>query len=330
ISNRKKLLTQIESEITLIGKESAQKEKEIEALNSELNHLKERYAHLVYNSYKIRDKSIWILYIMAGKSFEQGYKRWSYLKNFSRMMKESAKMLKEKGDTLTLEVERLNTMRRESLKMQQLKEQEYQTLTKEETKAKEIMTQLSKKEQEFRRQITEKRREVERLNREIEKILAEAAKEKKKPGYEESAADRLLSDNFEGNKGRLPWPVKEGVIIEHFGQHNHPVFKGIKLPFNNGVNISTTLNAPVLAVFDGIVKQILVLPGYNQCVLVQHGNFYTFYTKLEEVRVKAGDRVKLGETLGTLAESDGNSVLHFQLWNGIVKQDPETWLSRSI
>jgi septal ring factor EnvC (AmiA/AmiB activator) len=105
------------------------------------------------------------------------------------------------------------------------------------------------------------------------------------------------------------------------------VFKHIKLPFNNGVTISTNLNAEVLAVFDGVVKQILVMPGYNQCVLIQHGNYYTFYTKMERVRVKTGQSVSTGEVIGTLAENEGNSTIHFQLWNGTTKQNPEHWIS---
>jgi len=327
ISNRKKLLAQIENEIRLIDAMSAQKGREVDNLNSELAMLKKRYSHLVYNSYKHRDKTIWILYILASDSFEQGYKRWSYLRSYSRIMKESARAIKERSTDIKGEVQKLGNLRMESLKMQQKREREYNSLSAEERKAKDIVNQLSRKEREFRQQLTEKRKEVERLNREIERILAEAAKEKKSSGYKESAADKALSDNFGSNKGRLPWPVKEGVIIEQFGQHNHPVFKNIKLPFNNGVNISTTLNAQVLCVFDGVVKQILVLPGYNQCILVQHGDYYTFYTKIERVSVKTGDSVKTGQVLGTLTENEGNSVIHFQLWSGTTKQNPEHWLS---
>lgn len=327
ISNRKKLLAQIENEIRLIDALSAQKGREVDNLNSELAMLKKRYSHLVYNSYKHRDKTIWILYILASDSFEQGYKRWSYLRSYSRIMKESAREIKERSSEIKGEVEKLGNLRMESLRMQQKREREYNSLSAEERRAKDIVNQLSRKEREFRQQLTEKRKEVERLNRENERILAEAAKEKKSSGYKESAADKALSSNFESNKGRLPWPVKEGVIIEQFGQHNHPVFKNIKLPFNNGINISTTLNAQALCIFDGVVKQILVLPGYNQCVLVQHGNYYTFYTKIERVSVKTGDVVKTGQVLGTLAENEGNSVIHFQLWSGTSKQNPEHWLS---
>jgi len=154
-------------------------------------------------------------------------------------------------------------------------------------------------------------------------------KAKESPDFKESAADRKLSDNFEQNKGKLPWPVRRGAIVEEFGQHNHPVFKNVKLPFNNGVNIATDKNAEVFSVFDGVVKQILVMPGYNQCVLVQHGNFYTFYTKLDKVSVKSGEKIKTGQSLGNLAAADENSsVIHFQLWHGTNKQNPENWISR--
>lgn len=328
IATRRKLLSRIESDINEIDQQSRQKESEVNQLNSELELLKERYSHLVYSSYKNRDKTVWILYILASKNVEQGYRRWSYLRNYSSALKVSAVSIREKSEELQKEMAKLAIMKEESLNMKKQREQEYRSLAMEEKKSKDIVNQLSRKEREFRKQITNKRREVERLNREIERILAEATKEKSSAGAQEIAATRSLSNKFENNKGRLPWPVKEGIVIEAFGQHNHPVFKHIQLPFNNGVNISTSLNAQVLAVFDGLVKQILVMPGYNQCVLVQHGNYYTFYTKIEKVRVSTGDKISTGDVIGILAESEGNSVLHFQLWHGTDKQNPEHWISK--
>ena len=142
------------------------------------------------------------------------------------------------------------------------------------------------------------------------------------------AADYKLSGEFASNKGRLPWPVDGGVVVEKFGQHNHPVFKNIKMPYNNGVNISAPAGSRVKAVFDGVVKQILVIPGYNQCVLVQHGSYFTFYCKLKEVSVKAGQNVRTGGVIGVADVEDGNSLLHFELWKGTEKQNPELWLRK--
>lgn len=328
IANRKKLLQEIEQEIILIDARTGERERDVAKLSAELESLKRSYSHLVYNAYKHRDRTVWILYVLASNNIDQGYRRWSYLKNYSAAIRKNAEAIRQKNQLLSTEIENLSKNREESLKMKSQREQESRTLQAEEKRAKDIVNQLSRREREFRQQLTEKRREVERLNREIERILAEAAKAKKSTDYKETEADRLLSDKFENNKGRLPWPVKQGVIIDHFGQHNHSVFKNITLPFNNGITISTTLNADALAVFDGVVKQILVMPGYNQCVLIQHGNFYTFYTKLDKVRVKSGDVVKTGEPLGSLAEAEGNSSIHFQLWSGTVKQNPEHWLRK--
>ena len=115
-------------------------------------------------------------------------------------------------------------------------------------------------------------------------------------------------------------------MIESFGQHYHPVNKSVKLPFNNGVNIATANAAQVKAVFDGEVRQVIVMPGYNQCVLIQHGEYFTFYCKLGSVSVKAGDKVKTGQTIGKVDTIAGETELHFQLWKGRAPQDPELWL----
>ena len=123
----------------------------------------------------------------------------------------------------------------------------------------------------------------------------------------------------------MPWPV-EGTVIETFGQHYHPVYKNVKLPFSNGVTVAVTRGATVKAVFDGEVAQIVVMPGYNNCILVQHGEYFTFYCKMGSVSVKAGDKVKTGQVLGSVATIGGEDQLHFQLWSGRTPQNPENWL----
>jgi murein DD-endopeptidase MepM/ murein hydrolase activator NlpD len=101
------------------------------------------------------------------------------------------------------------------------------------------------------------------------------------------------------------------------------------MPFNSGVGISGGRGDEVRAVFNGTVKQIVLVPGYNQCVLVQHGSYYTFYCKLSAVKVKIDDQVTTGDVLGTLAEIDGAYTLHFELWKGGTERlNPELWLRK--
>ena len=126
----------------------------------------------------------------------------------------------------------------------------------------------------------------------------------------------------------MPWPVK-GVVIESFGEHFHPTLKNVKLPFNNGINISAKQNAPVNAIFKGVVKQIVAIPGYNQCILIEHGGFFTFYCKLDKVNVKPGDNVDSDTIIGTLTSVQNTSVLHFELWEGSNKQNPQHWLIKN-
>ena len=114
--------------------------------------------------------------------------------------------------------------------------------------------------------------------------------------------------------------------MDHFGQHYHPVFTKVKLPFNNGINIALEKGTEVKAVFNGVVKQIVVMPGYGKCVLVQHGNYFSFYCRLGSVSVKAGDKVSTGEVIGRIDTIDNLNQLHFQIWQGTKPQNPESWL----
>jgi murein DD-endopeptidase MepM/ murein hydrolase activator NlpD len=115
-------------------------------------------------------------------------------------------------------------------------------------------------------------------------------------------------------------------VTDTFGERNHPVYKNVKLPFNNGVTVTTAVAAPVKAVFNGEVTQVVVMPGYNKCVLVRHGSYFTFYCRLGTVNVNSGDKVKTGQVLGYVDTIGGETSLHFQLWSGRQPQNPENWL----
>jgi septal ring factor EnvC (AmiA/AmiB activator) len=223
---------------------------------------------------------------------------------------------------------KLQELRISSISTQKEREKEYDKLTQEETKVMNTINSLKREEKKLRNDMNKKKREVEKLNKEIERILAEAVRQQKQAG-KAVKVDYELSAKFSDNKGKLPWPVNKGVVVEKFGQAYHPVFRTVKLPFNNGVNISTDRNAKALCIFDGVVKLSLVMPGYNQCVLVQHGEYFTFYCKLKQVNVKSGQTIKRGAVVGTIDDNEeGNAILHFQLWKGTDKQNPEHWLAK--
>ena len=104
------------------------------------------------------------------------------------------------------------------------------------------------------------------------------------------------------------------------------MYTQLKLPDSEGISIALSNGAQVKAVFDGVVKSVIVQPGYNKCVLVQHGDYFTFYCKLGSVSVKAGDKVKTGQVLGAVEPIGGSTQLHFQLWSSKGPQNPVPWL----
>ena len=175
----------------------------------------------------------------------------------------------------------------------------------------------------------ENKREIAELIRKATaKDSAKSSKGTSKKGSAKSTSttvDTRPNAEFASNKGRLPWPVS-GTVVERFGSHNHPVYKNVKMPFNNGVTVAVDPGAPVKAVFDGTVYQVVIIPGYNQCVLVQHGEYFTFYCKMKDVSVKSGEKVRTGTSLGTVDTIGGETQFHFQIWSGRTPQNPEAWL----
>lgn len=325
VTNRRALINEIDKKIAVINDQMTAKQREINRLQKELDTLRTYHENLIRNTYKNRDRRVWFMYLLSSENIGQGYRRFAFLRSLASAVRQQAGKIRDKQDELKVERDKMADIKAELQATRLERESEYKKLQNEEKKSKEDIKKLAKTEKQYRADLAAKRKEVERLDKEIQKILRSTVAEQKK---DKTKVDTALSDQFAKNKGKLPWPVKQGVITERFGVHNHPVYTNLKLPDNPGVTISTTKNAEVFSVFDGEVRKIVVMPGYNQCVLVQHGSYFTFYCKLGKVSVKSGQKIKTGDKIGTL-DADGNgSSLHFQVWNGTQKQNPEQWLSR--
>ncbi|MBO4571720.1 MAG: peptidoglycan DD-metalloendopeptidase family protein [Bacteroidales bacterium] len=322
-SDRKAVITQLDAQIRDAEHDIALKNAEIKKLQGEIDTLGAYYSRLVYNAYKNRNTKSWFMYVLASESIGQGYRRLSYIKNLSSTVKDQAEKIRVKREEMENEKKLLEGMLAQARKVKGERQKEYKTLMAEEQEAQGVIKEITRNQGKYRKELAAKRKEVERLNREIQQMVQKSVAADKKKNL---PVDTKLSGSFEQNKGKLGWPVARGVVTEQFGVHFHPVYKNIKLPENNGITIRTDKNAEVHCVFEGTVKQIVMMQGYGQCVLVQHGAYYTFYCKLRKVSVKSGQKVSTGQVLGYL-ETDGNtSSIHFQIWKGTQKQNPESWL----
>ena len=329
IALRKSLIAESDARIKELNSEIGRKQKHIDSLQLRLDTMSFYYNRLVKSAYKNRDPKLWYMYIVASDNLGQGMRRYSFLKNLSREMNTQGKKIKESKAELETERAALLGMKEEAESLRAERVVEMQKLSKEEASSKTTINRLQKEKKQYQKQLASKKKEVEALNKEIARIIAETmkgvTKEKQNSSAKSTPVDYALGKEFSSNKGKLPWPV-EGPVVETFGVHYHPVYKQLKLPDSDGISIAVSDGTPVKAVFEGIVKNVIVQPGYNKCVLVQHGDWFTFYCKLGSVSVKAGDKVKTGQILGTVEPIAGVTQLHFQLWSSKGPQNPLPWL----
>ena len=326
ISNRKALVDESDRQIQSISDKIYLKQRQINRLQARVDTLTNHYSRLVLSAYKNRDSRLWYMHILASENLGQAFRRYSYFKNLSGQMNKEAKEIRLMQEDLVKEKETLAAMRKDAQAIKAQRVSELEKLRKEEAQADNVVKKLKKNRKTYQNQLAAKKKEVVALNREIERIVSAAmnsssgtTKKKQEP------IDYKLAEEFSKNKGKLPWPA-DGPVVGRFGKHFHPVFKNLELPPNNGIDVAVSKGADIKAVFKGVVKQVLVMPGYNQCVLIQHGNYFTFYCKLKSVKVKAGQKVDTKDVIGNVDTINGDTQLHFEVWKGTKPQNPELWL----
>ena len=328
ISNRKALVSESDRVIRQYSDSIYLAQKEINRLQARVDTLTAHYSKLVLSAYKNRDSRIWYMYMFASDNLGQAFRRFGYFRNLSTQMQNEAKSIRAMQDELALKQERLALLKKDAEAVKAERQKELDNLRKDESKADSVVKKLQKDRKKYQSQLASKKKEINALNREIERLIANAMnKDGQKTGSKKPKApvDMKLDAEFSKNKGKLPWPA-DGPVVSRFGKHYHPVYKNLELPPNNGVDIALAKGEHVKAVFDGVVSQVLVMPGYNQCVLVQHGNYFTLYCKMKNIAVKAGDKVKTGQLIGDIDTINGQTQLHFEVWKGKDPQNPETWL----
>lgn len=328
ISNRKALVSESDRVIRQYSDSIYLAQKEINRLQARVDTLTAHYSKLVLSAYKNRDSRIWYMYMFASDNLGQAFRRFGYFRNLSSQMQNEAKSIRAMQDELALKQERLALLKKDAEAVRAERKKELDNLKKDESKADNVVKKLQKDRKKYQSQLASKKKEIDALNREIARLIANAMNKdgqkssSKKP---KAPVDMKLDAEFSKNKGKLPWPA-DGPVVSRFGKHYHPVYKNLELPPNNGVDIALAKGEHVKAVFDGVVSQVLVMPGYNQCVLVQHGNYFTLYCKMKNIAVKAGDKIKTGQLIGDIDTINGQTQLHFEVWKGKDPQNPETWL----
>ncbi|MBZ9730458.1 peptidoglycan DD-metalloendopeptidase family protein [Salegentibacter sp. JZCK2] len=334
IRNTENLIKVTNQQANLLTNQINANTNKISRLRTELEQLKEDYAAMIEKSYKSKSTQSRIMFLLSSENFLQAYKRLQYMKQYTNYRK-------QQGDEIKARAEELQQLNASLADQKETKEalivenrQTRAQLEKNKKAQQDLMQNIRSKEGEFAAQIRQKQQEINKIDAQIEKMIRESiVKSNEESGsaerdvYELTPEAKALAADFVKNKGRLPWPVRSGVVTSRFGTQPHPIVKTISIN-NNGVNIDTDPGGKARAVFNGTVSEVQVLKGANKAVMVRHGDYITIYDNLENVFVKRGDVVNTGQELGSVATSrtSGKTTLHFLIYKNMQKMDPADWI----
>ena len=349
ISSQERLIQILNIELNLLQKEIIRLQRKIESSEvlilkkeQEILKLKNEYGLMIYSLQKSKSNRNNLMFVISAENFNQAYKRLLYLKQYAKSRKSQANQIIKNQDSLALNKERLisqqqliNNKMNENLLLISDKKVKLGTVIESKEEKRTIVAKLQKSEKLFKTKIQKQQKKALLLEKKIKIIIEEEirkAREAAKKNSESSTISltpeaKIISDKFSANKGSLPWPLDQGLIVQFFGKQKHRVFNEVET-FNNGINIATNKNSNIRSVFDGKISRIFFIKGEGKAVLINHGEFFTVYSGLKEVFVKLGDKILAKEKIGVVLtdENDNKTELHFEIWKGYDKQDPSLWL----
>ncbi len=338
INKREELIGAIEDEIGFIDRQLIIINDSISALKKDLKKLKEEYASMIYYAYKNRNIYDRLMFIFSAEDINQAYRRIKYFQQYSAYRKNQARLIAKTSKELDIKILKMEGRRKEKESLIEEQKNEIASLELQRIDQNRIYSSLTRKEKKLKQALQEKEKAASRLQKAIEDIIAEEirlaeekakreANMKKKEDMSLTPTELQLSENFEQNMGKLPWPSDQGVISGTYGQQAHPVLKRVKVN-NNGINILTAKGSNARAVFDGVVTRVIAVPNNNNVVIIRHGNYLTVYSNLDEVFVRKDQQVHTLQEIGSIftSETEGKTELHFELWKSKSIQNPTPWL----
>jgi murein hydrolase activator len=340
ISQREKLITTISSEVQAVDYQLTLAQDSINLLEKDLQSLKDEYAKMIYYSYKNKNLYDRLIFIFSAEDFNQAYQRLKYFEYYNEYRKQQALLIQLKQKRLEIKMEDLAAIRNEKNLLLTTEERQRHQLTLEREEKNKSVQSLSKKEKELQKTLKEKEAAAKKLQNAIQEIIAEeirlANERANKTGgvavksglFALTPEEKIISDNFLSNKGKLPWPVEKGIISSTFGEHPHPVLKNVKTR-NNGIDVMTESGTEARAIFSGVVTRVMNVPNNNNVVIIRHGEFLSVYSNLDLVNVKIGEKVTTKQKIGTVYtnKADSKTELHFEIWQSKTLLNPEDWLA---
>lgn len=335
LAKRREMVASLGKQVGAIEREIAGRRGDISRLEKDLKTLRSEYADMVYAAWKNHKNNDFLLFLFSAPDFNAATRRADFMRRYNRARQEKAEQISSLSADIKTKVSALDATRTELDATRKNQNREATSLAADEKQYASKVQQLSAEQKDLRERIARNEESRQKAQAQIDEIIAAEMRRAQEAVMSDADQRALaaLSGRFDQNRGRLPYPIAGGVIIDKFGRHAHAVDSRVSIN-NPGVEIAGSGGAAVKCVFEGEVMSIATTSWYNKIVFVKHGNYLTVYAKLVSTSVRQGAKVEAGQTLGRIDNSSNpdNNVLHFEIHNmadGEAKRlNPELWLRR--
>ena len=329
IKLQQNLINNINSQLNLILREIDRNENRLSDLKQRQLILKDELSSMLLSAYKKKSNLNKLMFVFSSTSFQQAYKRIQYFKQYANFQNKTLSKIKINSNDIKNVIVVLDSQKTNKKLLIDENEEIKRDLSIEYTGLNNLIAEVNKNQKRYSAEIKQKQKLTWEIDKKIQRLIEEAlAKAKKKDGrFELTEEAKLISKNFNANKGKLPSPVIRGNVVLGFGKQPHPIVKTTTIQ-SNGVRIRTSSDVEARTIFNGEVYSIIKSKNNTHTILIQHGNFFTVYKNLSDIYVKKGDKLKTKESIGKIATDslNGQTILSFSIFNNGVPQNPRFWI----
>ena len=329
IKLQQNLINNINSQLNLILREIDRNENRLSDLKQRELILKDELSKMLLSAYKKKSNLNKLMFVFSSSSFQQAYKRIQYFKQYANFQNKTLSKIKINSNDIKNVIVVLDSQKTNKKLLIDENEEIKRDLSTEYTGLNNLIAEVNKNQKRYSAEIKQKQKLTREIDKKIQRLIEEAlAKAKKKDGrFELTEEAKLISKNFNANKGKLPSPVIRGSVVLGFGKQPHPIVKTTTIQ-SNGVRIRTSSDVEARTIFNGEVYSIIKSKNNTHTILIQHGNFFTVYKNLSDIYVKKGDKLKTKDSIGKIATDplNGQTILSFSIFNNGIPQNPRFWI----